>query len=459
MIGTLFTLFVSLSSIIFCKIFKVKDRGLQFFVASLIVTASAHTYLSSTFQYDLDIHACAEFFTLLSIYFLQKNTKLGLLWSVLTLIYAISLYQSYINFFLVLCCFIFIYDLYDRIKFREIFWQAMIFLAVAVVALILYRAFVEIYLILTRNNLATSGNSIGQVAIFTSVSYLLSMTVESIKTFYHELTYYPSFNYIFALICNILLALFITYAVLFKSRLSVLSKLLCLLTVFLLIPFAASCIYILSKGYYHALMKFAINATFLLPVIIINKSIQMNLTAGNNGLENNDVSVSCTLPQMVKNGIIAVLLLSVCNSILFSNNVYLKKYFEDRASLSAATRILYKIEEFQQFDPDKTPVCFIGNLSANFFNEPRNLVEDLGKIEASGIDEVYAFTWNPWLYYRNILGYKMKYCELSPDLLNSIGRQMPAFPKHGGLLMHDGNLIVKFSDFKDVRSEWWYSKF
>ncbi len=454
LIGALAIFWNSLFLILFFKVFKLNDRLLQFLASALVVTAFTHTYITATFVYIADLIALAECSVMLSVFLIQRYSfKAVFLPASICLSFAISIYQIHLQVFCCLCAFVLLVNLIDNRSFKDLAKILFKYATVALISLVLYKIAVTCYLSLSGTVLSKSYNSIADVGNYSSASQILNLIVSAITFVYSTYLRYPSYSFE--------LSAFIIYAVLLiniclvyaqtkerKARFAI-----ALIFLLIAVPLATDFVFIISKGVMHGLMKFSFTLLLTLPLVLLQRQFNLNATTESASKCRNVLRAIFSKYNLVS----VLLLVLVANSIIFSNSVYIKKYLDDKATLSVVTRILYHMESFDDFDQKTTPVCFVGSLFTNKdILAGRSIIKDLNKFEHTGIFSNFSITGIPNRYFRNILNYKIQDCDLDRKQLQEIAdaNHMQAFPKTSSVKLIDGRMMVKLSDcMAKTRSE------
>lgn len=135
-------------------------------------------------------------------------------------------------------------------------------------------------------------------------------------------------------------------------------------------------------------------------------------------------------------------------SIVFSNQVYLKKNLEFEATLSLTSRIIQRAEETEGYRPGFTPVAVIGTMEDSVFSVPRKGFEHLSALDAA--ENNYAVTsedemiWYCW----EILGYPASFVSTYERSLlkeNDAVKAMPAFPADGCSAFVGDTLVIRLN--------------
>ena len=260
-------------------------------------------------------------------------------------------------------------------------------------------------------------------------SGLLDAYLAPLRSMMIEATAYPSLcAFLFGLICALALlgALFCLRG-LGAGRIALGAVLLCALPLIIAMPVFAPEGRIASSETY---------ALGMLPVAAI--ALLDHLYAGLTG------RARVLLPRLIA-GAFGVTFLS---SIVFANQVYLKKTLEYQSTLSVMTRVVDAAEHTEGFNPGYTPVAMIGTLEDSPLAAGHEGFEHLRVLDAAA-NRFTASTQdqNTW-YFWEILGYPLNFVsDVERDAL--LGSKqvaaMPVFPAEGSTAMIDGTLVIKLS--------------
>ena len=135
------------------------------------------------------------------------------------------------------------------------------------------------------------------------------------------------------------------------------------------------------------------------------------------------------------------------NSIVFSNQIYLKKDLEFRSTYSTLNRIIGRIEQLDGYVPGETPVAFIGSLE----NSKLALRHEYFSYDGAGTGSMFAVTYYSTYitYIRNVMNYPIYLVDEGSMTQLSEEPQvqaMPVFPDTASCQIIDGTVIVKLSD-------------
>ncbi len=452
LIGALSILWNALFLILFFKLFKLQDRLLQFITSALIITAFTHTYITATFVYIADLIALAECCVIFSVFLIKRYSfKSALLPAAIILSFAISIYQIHLQVFCCLCAFVLLLELIENKDLKAISKVLFKYILVALISLVLYKIALSCYLSLSGTVLSKSYNSIANVGDYSSLGQILNLIVSSITFVYSTYLRYPSYSYQLSALIIYAILLINIYLVYKETQAHKARFLLSLAFLLIALPLATDFVFIISKGVMHGLMKFSFTLLLTLTLVLLQRQFD-GQKPNNLGCDLDKTSSSKNYLCLIftKYNLVSILLLVfVANSIIFSNSVYIKKYLDDKATLSVVTRILDRMESFDEYDQKTTPVCFVGSLFTNKdILAGRSIIKDINKFEHTGLFSNFSITGIPTRYFQNILNYKIVDCDLDRKELKEIAdrNHMQPFPKTSSVKLIDGRMMVKLSD-------------
>ena len=135
-------------------------------------------------------------------------------------------------------------------------------------------------------------------------------------------------------------------------------------------------------------------------------------------------------------------------SIVFSNQVYLKKNLEFESTLSLMSRVISRLEETEGFHPGLTPVAIIGTPEDSIFSIERKGFEHLSALDAASgnyaIADDMGMIWYSW----EIMGYPLNFVstyELEQLKQLSEVQALPAFPAENCCTFIGDVLVIRLS--------------
>ena len=195
------------------------------------------------------------------------------------------------------------------------------------------------------------------------------------------------------------------------------------IAIILLFPLGINFVCIMSKGMVHTLMIYAFCLVYVLAIIVTEK----------------DNTKKLSIPWLVT--LSAVMIISWSN-IVYSNQVYQKKHFQEQATLSLMTRIVYEIESTDGYIAGVTPVAISGSFEETPYIDDINAFEELVLHGMGKTSLTYSGTDYAFLNY--IMNVNMNLTRISDE--NETVKQMPLYPAPGSVAYVDGILVIKISD-------------
>ena len=135
-------------------------------------------------------------------------------------------------------------------------------------------------------------------------------------------------------------------------------------------------------------------------------------------------------------------------SVVFSNQVYLKKNLEFEASLSLTSRIIQRAEETEGYRPGFTPVAIIGTPEASVYSVPRKGFEHLAALDAARANHAVTTEDEMIWYCWEVLGYPASFVssyDLSQLKENEAVKAMPSFPAEGCCAFVGDTLVIRLN--------------
>jgi len=136
-------------------------------------------------------------------------------------------------------------------------------------------------------------------------------------------------------------------------------------------------------------------------------------------------------------------------SIIFSNQVYLKKNLEFESTLSVMSRVITRMEKVPGYQVGYTPVAMVGTLEDSVFSVKRKGFEHLSALDAAKDNYAIASDMDTIWYMWEVLGYPVNFVS-THDLARIAGsdavKSMAVFPQDGCCALVDGVLVVRLSE-------------
>lgn len=135
-------------------------------------------------------------------------------------------------------------------------------------------------------------------------------------------------------------------------------------------------------------------------------------------------------------------------SVVFSNQVYLKKNLEFESTLSLMSRVIQRIEETEGYVPGYTPVAILGTPEDSVFSVERKGFEHLSALDAASGSYAISTDEDMIWYCWEVLGYPLNFVstfELEQIGQSDAARALPAFPDEGCCTFIGETLVIRLS--------------
>ena len=448
LIGILGLIWCGLAVYLVIKIFRIEHKAMIFITAGIFTVNLTVSATLATFIHDFDCDMLSLLFAVTAA-FCWKMHPWGWLVGAIPLMLSLALYQSYIATTIVLVMLVCILDLLDAVPFRDVFIRGLKAVAMLLLGGILYFFTMKAAAAYTDIPLSSGNYNSMDIALnildlsFQELMLLIRITY---LTWYDKLVYmispYPEIS---ALATKVIL-LFISGCVflgVLKKNIKIPAKLLCIVLL-LLLPFAMNIMNFLTSGLAHELMRFAFWLTYLF-ALLLARWLTGYLK------EANSPRFSKILKKLANAPVIICMLLVVVvihGGVQTANAMYLKKDLEHDAYMATVNRVIYRMESFDGYEPNVTPVVIAGL--------PKQITDIVPGFETyrdpNGmyLSDVLCFPLRDrWIYYFNYI--MMNPVMFASDsvwndmLANPQVIDMPAYPAAGCMEIIDDVLVVKLS--------------
>lgn len=158
--------------------------------------------------------------------------------------------------------------------------------------------------------------------------------------------------------------------------------------------------------------------------------------------------------QGLKTAVSILLLMILFSHTVTANRVYTRKALEQDACLSLMSRVVYRLEEREDYIPGETPLVFVG--ASEQLQERLYGFEDTYDI--TGCESAFPITKSIVSYNYNTYAAYFRYVLNNPAVMADTEtwmrlqrdpgvKEMPSYPAEGCMRETDGVLVVKMSDF------------
>jgi hypothetical protein len=200
------------------------------------------------------------------------------------------------------------------------------------------------------------------------------------------------------------------------------------LFVLLLFPAGVNFVCILTKGMAHALMIYGFYLVYILAVVLVEKFAP-------------PVEASAK-KSLLYLGVCALLAVITWSNLVYSNQVYLKKDLQEKATHSMMTRIVASIEDTEGYDAGVTPVAILGSFAHTDYVPELSFMKELQPYGMGNSAITYIGTEQAYLKY--VLNTNMNLVQIGDE--DPTLAQMPCYPAKGSVAFIGEVLVVKISD-------------
>lgn len=445
LIGLLALVWITLAVFVTLKVFKSESKLTAFLVCGVYTANLTVSTTTATFINDLDANMLALLLAVLAVYVWQQGRWYWIP-AALLVTASLSLYQSYVLVAVVLVMFVCILDTIHLEKLSKVLISGIKSIFMLLIGGGLY------YVIM--KSLVSWNNPQGAPGQFKEAFNPLELQPEALLDLIQELYYkyfkrmgtvvspYPEEVTIAASVV-LLMVLLVALAVgLSNRKIPILQKLLCVGLVVLL-PFAMNLLHMVTGT--HELMRFAYWLAYLLVLLMADWLVKW-LREKNFKVLADGKAWLVKLPKCISAAMIGLLLYS---NVQVANVFYLKKDLEHEGYASLMTRIMYRIEDYDAYEPGVTPVVLVG-LPEQFqdvipgfedYTMPNGVqISDVMTIMSRERAQAYFdyYMNSPILFAEDAI---WEAVGEDPDVL-----QLPNYPDDDCITMVDGTLVVKLGD-------------
>ena len=443
-IGLFTILWGTLAVYLLAKIFDLKSFVSILLTAGVLLVNRTVICLTSTYIYELDIDMLSVLLAVLSVW-LWKKTRWGFLTGALPIVGVLGIYQCNLSVVIVLVIFVSVLTLLmEPDSFMPVLKKGLLSLLMIALGLALYYLILQAILALAGTQLVENNYNSITNAFAAKSSGLFSLLRQTYRNYFDTLfAQETSYPLVLVSLCRyVILAATAVMLVLQCLRTKPALKNLLLAAVLLvLIPLGANAAHLLNDGRSHDLMKYAIYVTALFPILLAERMPKPEVEGSKKRL---------VLP-VLRPAVMVLVFILLFNNTLTANSIYLKKHFEQQATLSVMTRIVYDLDRTEGYVPGESPICFIG---------VPNLTEAM-----PGFERYYSFTGSwartsldadtvlPYYhtyaaYFNYFLNEPARFCtpeEYQALKSNESVLSSPIYPDSGAFFWVDGVLVIHLS--------------
>lgn len=435
LIGMLSLIWAGLAVFVIVRLFDIQTPICTFMVSGICITNLSFSLTAATYIYDLDANMLALLLSSLAAHQWKRSKIISPL-SILFIAPSLGIYQSYVSVCIVLMILVLLMDLLHGDCFTRVFKKGLsgcIALALGAAAYVLCLWIIRQF---TGYSMHTgSGNSLGLISTL-NIRGMLTACKNTYGILYTQLirdwmTIFPLWAIKVTHIL-LMLSVIVPFWSYVKGGIGILEALLFLLLI-AFIPLAVFLSMLLSGGEsLHQLMLFSLWLLYLFPILLVYHT---------------PISVKSNLIRASRLMTVMVLSVLLWGNIRTANTLYLIKDMQHESAKSLMTRVLYRMEDIEDYVPGQTPVAIIG-ASPMLTQLPHaeryeRLVGISNNLLARSPEAAYDPQYKLLTY---MLGSPINLCDDDTYFTlkkNADVIQMPLYPDNNCMQMIDGTLVIK----------------
>lgn len=434
LLGITSVIWLTLAACIVINVLGIQRRITVFVICGVLATSSSLSLSYATYLPWIDIFTLSLLFCVLGVFLWRRYPRRGFLFGMLPIMVSMALYQAYFQSAVILSMIILAKEILEGETFKKVVIDGTKALCMLLGGCLFYYAAMQIVLLVTATGAATSYNGMSRIGGGNmTLKYLCFMLMKTYVYVLDEIVRPVTYNpYGMVTGMNILLLVLACAGIIrmvYKKKLSRINVLL-LAALLLAMPFGVNVVYFISRGVEHPLMTYSFSFGYILAVLIFEMNTEY-------GMQPLPLQVFAT----------ALIVWIIWDSIVFANQLYLKKGLEEQATLSCMTRIVDRMEQMEDYAVNETPVVLIGQLEHSGLAEER---EGFAGDYGVGMARNFAVTdYESYEdYFEFVLGYPIHLLSESESEryagMEEVQR-MPDFPAKDSCKYVDGVLVVKLS--------------
>lgn len=355
LIGILALLWIGLAVYLTIRIFHMESKVLIFLTAGIFTTNISVSATAATYLHDLDCYMFSLLCAVAAVYMWDRFSW-GFWAGAGLLSVSLGIYQSYISVTIVLVLITSVLDLLNEGTFRDVFRKGLKAIGMLVLGGVLYYIAMKVIVELSHIPLSRGRHNFMDTMAQMTPQLFLQMTLCAYQDCFHRLlnaySAYPALMIRGATILLLAIAVLAVAVEVRKKHMRLPEKLLCVVLLGLL-PLGMNVLYVLTIGNIHDLMVFAIWLFYLLALLLGD---DLARKWKGNGSHSAKAKTGKFLNQIC---VICVFFILYGN-VQYSNGMYLMKDMEYDAYLSLMTRVVSRMEDYEGYVPEETPVFFSG---------------------------------------------------------------------------------------------------
>lgn len=434
LVGILSLIYISIATYLITEIFKIKSISGIILTSGICVTNSVFTLISATYIYLLDIFMFSLMCSCIGVYLCIKCNNKNVL-AIIFFVISLGLYQSYWQVAIIIFMFSLVFDILNNIEYKKLLNKAFKYIMVLVSSILIYYILIEVFQDAYDVSSVKSYNSIPKLSTYLSVSNninLIKGAYKAVANYYiHPSIYGKKLVSLLTILCFIINGIIILISSI-KNKIS-LKKIVILVLLGLLLPLGGNIVYVITQGMEHGLMIYSLFIPYIFCLALY---------------EHNNIKLKSNIELSYYFINIITVFILIFNGIIYSNQVYMKKHVEYNYTYATLNRVIYTLEQMDEYVPSTSKIMFIGSLEKSSISIKKNYFD----YSAVGLNGTFAVTYLDTYssFINNIIGYPMNIVTDEMTIKSFSNRQevknLKSFPSKNCVAIVDDIIVFKFSE-------------
>ena len=432
-VGFLALFFIAVSVYLIIKMFKIEDNLIIFMICMIYVSNFLVRNLFEQFMHDADAYMFSLMLATIGVYFWERY-KFGFILSIPCFVASIGLYQAYLQVGVTLFILLAIQRLVRNEEYKGVIKRFLLQMTGMLLSIALYYVLARLAQWIKGIASNENMNSIGAAFKGSGLLSILSLVGRMyLDVFKNVFTQTGHWNFVKQLVIAVILIYTIAISISMLRHSAVVKANKIVIALFVLIlPAGMECVYIMSNGFFHSLMRFPMYIVFSMCVMISLKYWDRS---------------GIMLKNNVRRVLSILLLFIFLDSFIAAGVQYLHKDFVWQTTLFDMTRIIDRLEQTEGYEPGK-PVVFVGDIEKSSLHLYR---PDYYEERGSHIHFATSYYRLYERYFRDLLAYPIWILSreeaVEMEKLPEV-EEMHSFPHKDCIREINDIFVVKVSDEK-----------
>lgn len=421
---------MAFTTLILSDLLKIKKNYIKVLLGILLVVTPTFS-LTLMYPYTADSYTFAMLFSVLSVYFLNKEINLkNIFWTIICIVFTLGFYQAYLCVIITLCAIVYLIRISteNEFTFKDIIKKIISDILILLIGIIAYYICYTIILKILNLNITdySGGNKILSIETLKNLLPSIKNTYITFYQFNFKNSIIENTEFVYRNIVNLFmfLLIFLNFIILIINNKIYKKpyKLLLIALILLLFPVFSCIIQLIAQ---ERTIDLLMASALYLPFALLLKQIELIKVSKFNNVVN--------IISMF------IVILSIWTFILTDNATYVATKLYNNQMSSLGNRIIEKIQNTEEI-PQDAPICIMGKMNFSVHN-PRLL--NLTNFDVSNVN---VWTWQIFLQDNLAIGRDICTFETYQNIYeNQEYIDMNIFPYEGSIRIIDGITVVKLS--------------